>query len=109
MSRIVDVLVVGSGLAGLVAALTAAEQGRSVRLLTTGMGSLAISGGSVDFLGYADSRLASDPWQSLALLPEDHPYRLLGAESVRSAFQFFSDTMEKQHWPMPLKRGSRQM
>lgn len=100
MSRIVDVLVVGSGLAGLVAALTAAEQGRSVRLLTSGMGSLAISGGSVDFLGYADSRLASDPWQSLALLPEDHPYRLLGTESVRTAFQFFSDIMEKQHWPM---------
>ena len=100
MSRIVDVLVVGSGLAGLVAALTAAEQGRSVRLLTTGMGSLAISGGSVDFLGYADGRFAADPWQGLAMLPEDHPYSLLGAESVRSAFQFFADVMEGQHWPM---------
>ncbi|QCC85385.1 anaerobic glycerol-3-phosphate dehydrogenase subunit B [Desulfovibrio desulfuricans] len=100
MSRIVDVLVVGSGMAGLMAALTAAEQGRSVQLLTTGMGSLAISGGSVDFLGYADGRLAADPWQSLALLPEDHPYRLLGTESVRSAFQFFADVMERQHWPM---------
>ena len=100
MSRIVDVLVVGSGLAGLVAALTAAEQGRSVQLLTAGVGSLAISGGSVDFLGYADGRFAADPWQSLALLPDDHPYRLLGTESVRSAFQFFSDAMENQHWPM---------
>ena len=100
MSRIVDVLVVGSGMAGLVAALAAADQGRSVRLLTTGMGSLAISGGSVDFLGYADGRFASDPWQGLAMLPEDHPYSLLGAESVRSAFQFFADVMEGQHWPM---------
>lgn len=100
MSRIVDVLVVGSGMAGLVAALAAADQGRSVRLLTTGMGSLAISGGSVDFLGYADGRFAADPWQGLAMLPEDHPYSLLGAESVRSAFQFFADVMEGQHWPM---------
>jgi|GEM_PF-5499457 Anaerobic glycerol-3-phosphate dehydrogenase len=100
MSRIVDVLVVGSGMAGLVAALAAADQGRSVRLLTTGMGSLAISGGSVDFLGYADGRFAADPWQGLAMLPEDHPYSLLGAESVRSAFQFFANVMEGQHWPM---------
>ena len=100
MSRIVDVLVVGSGMAGLVAALAAADQGRSVRLLTTGMGSLAISGGSVDFLGYADGRFAADPWQALAMLPEDHPYSLLGAESVRSAFQFFANVMEGQHWPM---------
>ena len=100
MSRIVDVLVVGSGMAGLVAALVAADRGRSVRLLTTGMGSLAISGGTVDFLGYADGRFAADPWQGLAMLPEDHPYSLLGAESIRSAFQFFADVMEDQHWPM---------
>ena len=100
MSRIVDVLVVGSGMAGLVAALAAVDQGRSVRLLTTGMGSLAISGGSVDFLGYADGRFAADPWQSLPLLPEDHPYSLLGAENVRSAFQFFENVMQGQHWPV---------
>lgn len=100
MSRIVDVVVVGSGMAGLVAALAAARQGCSVRLLTSGMGSLAISGGSVDFLGYAEGRFAADPWQSLALLPEEHPYRLLGVENVRSAFTFFSQVMEDQHWPM---------
>lgn len=100
MSRIVDVLVVGSGMAGLVAALTAAEQGRSVRLLTTGMGSLAISGGSVDLLGYADGRLAADPWQGMTMLPEEHPYSLLGVEGVRSAMQFFQNAMSGQNWPM---------
>ena len=67
MSRIVDVLVAGSGMAGLVAALTAASQGKKVRMLTTGMGSLAISGGNVDVLAYADGRYVSDPWAGMAL------------------------------------------
>ena len=85
MSRIIDVLVVGSGLAGLVAALTAAREGRSVRMVTDGMGSLAISGGCVDLLGYAGGQRLNDPWSGMDLLPPAHPYRLLGASRVRAA------------------------
>ena len=100
MSRIVDVLVAGSGMAGLVAALTAASQGKKVRMLTTGMGSLAISGGNVDVLAYADGRYVSDPWAGMALLPAEHPYRLMGAECVREAIAFFLRQMEARQWPM---------
>ena len=69
MSRTIDVLVAGSGLAGLMAALTAAQDGRSVRLVTDGMGSLAISGGCVDLLGYAGGRRLDDPWNGMVFLP----------------------------------------
>lgn len=100
MSRIVDVLVVGSGMAGLTAALAAARQGRSVRLLAAGMGSLAISGGTIDLLGYVNGKAVDNPWQGMARLPEEHPYRLLGEENVRAALQFLRSALEKQGWPM---------
>lgn len=100
MSRTVDVIVAGSGMAGLVAALTAAGEGRSVRLLTAGMGSLAISGGCVDLLGYADGRLLDDPWSGMALLPPEHPYRLLGADNVRAALEFLRRCAASRGWPL---------
>lgn len=100
MSRIVDVLVVGSGMAGLTAALTAASQGKKVRMLTTGMGSLAISGGYIDLLGYVDGKYVADPWAGMALLPAVHPYRLMGEENVRSSLDFFQQHMACQHWAM---------
>ena len=100
MNRIADVLVVGSGMAGFVAALTAASRGKKVRMLTTGMGSLAISGGTIDLLGYADGKYTADPWAGMALLPANHPYRLMGEENVREALHFFQQHMADQRWPM---------
>lgn len=100
MSRIIDVLVVGSGLAGLVAALTAAREGRSVRMVTDGMGSLAISGGCVDLLGYAGGQRLNDPWSGMDLLPPAHPYRLLGASRVRAAVDMLLQCAADQGWPL---------
>ncbi len=100
MSRTVDVLVAGSGMAGLVAALTAASQGKRVRMLTSGMGSLAISGGNVDILAYAGGRYVSDPWAGMALLPAEHPYRLMGVECVRESMTFFQRQVKTWQWPM---------
>lgn len=100
MSRIIDVLVIGSGLAGLVAALTAAREGRSVRMVTDGMGSLAISGGCVDLLGYAGGQRLNDPWSGMDLLPPAHPYRLLGASRVRAAVDMLLQCAADQGWPL---------
>ena len=49
-----DVLVIGGGLAGLVAACVAAEKGKKVQLLTYGAGTLTIGGGIIDAIGYTD-------------------------------------------------------
>ncbi|WP_302736907.1 anaerobic glycerol-3-phosphate dehydrogenase subunit GlpB [uncultured Desulfovibrio sp.] len=100
MSRTIDVLVAGSGLAGLMAALTAAQDGRSVRLVTDGMGSLAISGGCVDLLGYAGGRRLDDPWNGMDLLPPEHPYRLLGAGNIRTALDMLRQCAAEQGWPL---------
>lgn len=100
MSKIVDVLVVGSGMAGLMAALAAACQGKSVRLLYAGTGSLAISGGTIDLLGYVDEIAVIDPWEGMARLPENHPYRLMGMDAVRTAMDFLKEHLQKQGYHM---------
>lgn len=107
MSRKTDVLVVGSGLAGLMAALTAAREGCQVRIITRGMGSLAISGGSLDLLGYAAGQRLEDPWSGIANLPVDHPYRLLGAEKIRRALDLFCSCAAEQGWPLHTARTSQ--
>lgn len=95
-----DILVIGAGLAGLMAALAAALRGRSVRIITRGMGSLAISGGCVDVLGYAGGRALASPWEGMDLLPQAHPYRLLGVERVRAALAAFAAIMREQGYPL---------
>ncbi|MBO4301403.1 MAG: FAD-binding protein, partial [Desulfovibrio sp.] len=100
MNKFADVLVVGSGMAGLMAALTAAREGCAVKLLSSGMGSLAISGGTIDLLGYVDGRMADDPWHTMNRLPESHPYRLLGEDTVRAAMYFLRDILREHGWPM---------
>ena len=45
-----DVLVIGAGMSGLVAALAAARRGRKVTVLSRGVGALAIGSGCVDVL-----------------------------------------------------------
>ena len=54
MSRTTDILVVGSGMAGLMAAIVASGQGKRVTLLSRGCGSLNIGSGCVDVLGYVN-------------------------------------------------------
>lgn len=93
MSRITDVIIVGSGLAGLMAALAVARQGRTVQIVSEGMGCLAIGTGCVDLLGYApDGSRVDDPWADMAKLPATHPYSLLGAEKIRSALNVLVET-----------------
>lgn len=93
MSRTTDVIVVGSGLGGLMAALAAARAGREVRVISEGMGCLAIGTGCVDLLGYApDGASVEDPWAALAQLAPTHPYSLLGAEKVRAALDALTET-----------------
>ena len=88
-----DVLVVGSGMAGLVAALAASKRGRRVRLVARGAGALAIGSGCVDVLGYLEGKAVQEnPLNSLSLLPEQHPYRLVGHASIKDALNFFTAT-----------------
>jgi glycerol-3-phosphate dehydrogenase subunit B len=86
-----DVVVVGTGLAGLTAAVRLAEEGARVLVLAKGVGATHLSAGTIDVLGYAPERVER-PAAALAALVEgrpEHPYSLVGAEGVAAAVDWF--------------------
>ncbi len=86
MNKTTDVVVVGSGLAGLTAALAAASTGKKVHVISEGMGCLAIGGGSIDVLGYNNiGQPLKSPFDGFMYLDENHPYSLVGRDCVEES------------------------
>ncbi|MDR1686094.1 MAG: anaerobic glycerol-3-phosphate dehydrogenase subunit B [Desulfovibrio sp.] len=103
-----DIVVVGSGLAGMVAALRAAGRGRKTALVSFGAGTLTIGGGSIDILGYIDGEpVLGDPFAAFGRLAPDHPYALLGAEAAAEAVNFLKDAAASAGLPL-LQAGTRE-
>lgn len=96
-ARAADVLVVGGGLAGAVAALAARAAGAAVVLVRRGPGATAYSGGAIGVAPDLDS-LPSDPLSArrsplesarrLAARRPGHPYALLGVAALEEALAF---------------------
>ncbi|MCI7569085.1 MAG: anaerobic glycerol-3-phosphate dehydrogenase subunit B [Desulfovibrio sp.] len=106
MSRTTDILVVGSGMAGLMAAIVACSRGKRVTLLSRGCGSLSIGSGCVDVLGYANGRpVEGNPLDALDALPERHPYRLVGRDGVAQALALLRDVCARHGAPLESSAG----
>lgn len=94
-----DVAVIGAGMAGMAAALFAAERGLSCIQIGNG-GSLLFASGLLDFLGVhpvAEHRLWRSPYEALAELARDEPLHSLArvdASSIRSAFETFVTALD---------------
>lgn len=85
-----DTIVIGSGLAGLMAAYTSARQGKKVTLLTTGSGSLSLNSGVIDVLGFdGNHEFVASPKEGIKSLPEDHPYKKIGMDMLEKAVDEF--------------------
>ncbi len=90
--RACDVVVIGGGLAGLVAAAAAAQRGKQVAILTKGVGAIAVGSGSIDVLGYGvGGQALGSPAAGMGELPASHPYAKVGQEAVARALRFFLD------------------
>jgi glycerol-3-phosphate dehydrogenase subunit B len=88
-----DVVVVGTGLAGLTAAVRLAESGARVLVVAKGIGATHLSPGTIDVLGYAPERVER-PAEALGPLLEaqpGHPYGHVGAERIAAAVAWFKD------------------
>ncbi|MBD5641999.1 MAG: anaerobic glycerol-3-phosphate dehydrogenase subunit B [Desulfovibrio sp.] len=97
MSNSTDVIVIGSGLAGLMAAYAAAKNGAAVKVMSEGVGNLAISPGCIDLLGYdREGRRIDDPWAEIPNLPQEHPYSLIGEAAIRESLEELQAALEGQ-------------
>lgn len=88
-----DVLVIGGGLAGRMAALAASDRGASVRLVSHKESTLAQASGLVDVLGYVEDELVAEPLAALSGLPECHPYRTVGRAAVAAGLDRFDEAV----------------
>ena len=99
-----DVLVVGSGFAGMAAALFAARRGLSVAQAGA-VGGIDFSTGFLDLLGVhpvAEGRRRDDPWAALRELREvrpEHPYARLPEADIAAALGEFTDFLAAQGLP----------
>ncbi|AOH45713.1 glycerol-3-phosphate dehydrogenase subunit GlpB [Propionibacterium sp. NM47_B9-13] len=87
------VVVIGSGLAGLTAALRLRRGGARVTLVTKGVGGLQLGQGTVDVLGYTPGRVEK-PYEAvkeLASKHPEHPYAKIGVEAVREGIDFLRE------------------
>ena len=90
-----DVIVIGAGLAGLMAAEAAQSRGARVSIFAQGMGSLPLTTGCIDVLGYLPSIAKipiSSPRAALTQFREDHPhhpYNKVGEKKMFSGLTHF--------------------
>jgi len=93
-----DVLVIGGGISGTLAASYLAGKGRKVGVLKKAGGATAMSSGLLDVLGYVDEELIRNPEEGVRNLAEknpDHPYGLTGGGREESASQRGQVAVEK--------------
>jgi len=88
----VDLIVIGAGLSGMMAAYTAAKAGLRVRVVAKGLGSIHWSAGTIDVLGYLPEVYEEEvkrPLKALQSLHPEHPYALMGDEAIAQALAAF--------------------
>ncbi|MFB6250976.1 MAG: glycerol-3-phosphate dehydrogenase subunit GlpB [Halobellus sp.] len=88
-----DILVIGGGIAGLTATLSAARAGADVRLVSYKQSTLRHASGLIDILGYlpdGDGPIV-DPYAAIPELPSEHPYQTVGTGTVEKAMSLFDE------------------
>ena len=87
-----DLIIIGTGLSGLMAAQTAVETGKKVLIIGKGMGSLSLFSNTIDLLGVPllpGMKMSDGLSQWIKDYPE-HPYSKLGWEGIDEALSSFS-------------------
>jgi glycerol-3-phosphate dehydrogenase subunit B len=87
-----DLIIIGMGLSGLMAAKTAVEAGQKVLLVGKGMGSLSLFSNSIDVLGNLPKSIKMKDGLSQWIKDHPiHPYSKVGVEKIEEAlFSFLS-------------------
>ncbi len=79
-----DTVIIGGGLSGLACGISLAKRGKRVTIVASGQSTMLFNGGSMEMLGYIDGKAVEKPLEAIASLPENHPYRKIGADRIAS-------------------------
>ncbi len=93
-----DMIIIGMGLSGLMAAKTAVDAGKKVLLVGKGMGALALFSNTIDVLGTLPARTKLA--EGLSRWVQDHPghpYAKVGVEHVLEALISFSSLFARSY------------
>lgn len=96
-----DVMIVGGGMAGQLAAAAAAGENRQVLLVSKGPGTLYLSTGSIDLMGYCRQQEVENPWQTIeSLAGTNHPYGLVSLPDIQDAVAALTGILnrEQEHY-----------
>jgi glycerol-3-phosphate dehydrogenase subunit B len=88
-------VVIGAGMAGMVAAVRLAQEGRSVTVLSRGVGSIQLAPGTIDVLGYAPDPVDSPAWALPRFVQRNpgHPYARLAPWVLEASIEWFKETL----------------
>lgn len=91
-----DVLVVGGGLAGITAAISARRTGATTRLVSHKQSTLRHASGLIDVLGYTPDGEGPlpDPHEAIERLPDTHPYHQAGSGALDGGLSLFDELVE---------------
>lgn len=104
ITKNVDVLIIGSGLSGLMAASKAVENDKKILLVNKGMGALGLSSGCIDLWGYSvdePDQVCRNPMDEVAKLKginPEHPYNKVN-DVLAESLSFFQQICEQSNNP----------
>lgn len=90
-----DTIIIGGGLAGLVAGIKLTSEGQKCAIISSGQSALHFFSGSFDLLGYNGTKEIDNPIEAIADLDAKHPYSKMGAATVAALADEAKDFFNK--------------
>lgn len=78
-----DSIIIGGGISGLVCGIKMLKAGKKVAIVSSGQSALHFNSGSIDLFGRKDGNDVKHPLDEIARVPEGHPYKKLGIDTVK--------------------------